>query len=184
MPRTAPAAKETSIAVTGHANLTGVSKPLIREALESRLLRYPVSELTGVSCLAAGADRVFAEAVLAVEGRLVAVIPSWDYRERMVDPGHTDDFDRLCRAAAEIKVMPYRRTTREAYAAANRALLGRAELLMAVWDGMQGGRGGTADVVATAQAYGLPVEIVWPAGAARETHNTSRWEGRAQGRPS
>ncbi|MEU6211797.1 hypothetical protein ABZ891_18030 [Streptomyces sp. NPDC047023] len=174
----------TSIAVTGHANLTEGSKPLIREALGSRLLRYPASELTGVSCLAAGVDRVFAEAVLAVGGRLVAVIPSWDYRERMVDPGHTDDFDRLCRAAAEIKVMPYRRTTREAYAAANRVLLGRAELLMAVWDGMQGGRGGTADVVATAQAHGLPVEIVWPAGAARETHNASRREGRAQGRPS
>ncbi|MFF4102719.1 hypothetical protein [Streptomyces sp. NPDC001903] len=157
----------TSIAVTGHANITDASKPLIREALVSRLTRHPAAELTGLSCLAAGADRVFADAVLAMGARLVAVIPSWDYRERMVDPGHADEFDRLYRAAAEIKVMPYRRTTPDAYAAANRLLLGRAELLIAVWDGREGGRGGTADVVATAQAHGLPVEIVWPAGADR-----------------
>ncbi|MEV7618325.1 hypothetical protein [Streptomyces sp. NPDC089799] len=159
----------TSIAVTGHANITEASKALIREALISRLGRYPASELTGMSCLAAGADRVFADAVLAVGGRLIAVIPSRDYRERMVDPRHADEFDRLCQSAGECTVMPYRRTTRAAYVAANRMLLGRAELLMAVWDGSDGGRGGTADVVATAQAYGLPVDIVWPAGAARES---------------
>ncbi|MFE2477911.1 hypothetical protein [Streptomyces sp. NPDC059389] len=157
----------TSIAVTGHANLTDASEPLIGEALVSSLARHPAAELTGLSCLAAGADRLFADAVLAVGARLVAVIPSWDYRERMVDPGHAAEFDRLCRAAAEIKVMPYRRTAPAACAAANRVLLGRAELLIAVWDGLEGGRGGTAEVVATARAHGLPVEIVWPAGAER-----------------
>ncbi|MFI5666229.1 hypothetical protein [Streptomyces sp. NPDC051704] len=83
----------TSIAVTGHANITDASKPLIGEALVSRLARRPAAELTGMSCLAAGADRLFADAVLALGARLVAVLPSWDYRERMVDPAHADEFD-------------------------------------------------------------------------------------------
>ncbi|MFD8985487.1 hypothetical protein [Streptomyces sp. NPDC059564] len=91
----------------------------IREALVSRLTRHPAADLTGIFCQAAGADRVFADAVPAVGARLMAVIPLGDYRERRVDPGHADEFDRLCRAAAEIKVMPYRRTTPDAYAAAN-----------------------------------------------------------------
>ncbi|WP_329105493.1 hypothetical protein [Streptomyces sp. NBC_01439] len=157
-----------TIAVTGHANLTGASLPLIAGALAPLLARYPAAELTGISCLAAGADTVFADAVLARGGRLVAVLPSADYRARVPDGPQAAAFDRLLRAAAEVKVMPYRRAGAVAYAAANRLLLGRAELLVAVWDGAPGGRqGGTGDAVAMARAQGTPVEVVWPAGAAR-----------------
>ncbi|MCX4803560.1 hypothetical protein OG594_18205 [Streptomyces sp. NBC_01214] len=157
-----------TIAVTGHVNLTGASLPLVAGALAPLLARYPAAELTGMSCLAAGADTVFADAVLALGGRLVAVLPSTDYRARMLDGPHGAAFDRLLRAAAEVKVMPYRRAGATAYAAANRLLLGRAELLVAVWDGGPGGRrGGTGDAVATARAQGTPVEVVWPSGAAR-----------------
>ncbi|MFD5427386.1 hypothetical protein [Streptomyces sp. NPDC127084] len=160
------------IAVTGHSNLSEASKPLIKEELMMRFARYSASELTGMSCLAAGADAVFADAVLTVGGRLLVVIPSEDYRERMVDHRYADDFDRLCGAAAGVKVMPYQKATANAYAAANRVLLNRADLLMAVWDGRVGGRrGGTSDAVTMARAQGLPVEIVWPPGAARRNGN-------------
>jgi hypothetical protein len=41
--------------------------------------------------------------------------------------------------------------------------------MMAVWDGHPAdGRGGTGDVVERARALGLPVTVVWPAGAARD----------------
>jgi hypothetical protein len=40
--------------------------------------------------------------------------------------------------------------------------------LVAVWDGLPArGVGGTAEVVADARELGLPVEVVWPAGAWR-----------------
>ncbi|MGW5852437.1 hypothetical protein ACWFQ8_31650 [Streptomyces sp. NPDC055254] len=157
-----------TIAVSGHVDITGTSTPLIREALLTLLARYPASELPGISCLAEGADALFADAVLAVGGQLLVVMPSSDYRARMVDPGYAEEFDRLCRAAAEVKVMPYRRAAAPSYAAANRVLLNRAELLVAVWDGLPGrGRGGTADAVAMARAAGLPVEVVWPPGSER-----------------
>ncbi|MCM9077739.1 MULTISPECIES: hypothetical protein [Streptomyces] len=158
-----------TVAVTGHVNLTGASLPPVAEALRALLARYPAAELTGMSCLAPGADTVFGDAVLALGGRLVAVLPSGDYRARMREGPHAAAFDRLLRAAAEVEVMPYRRAGTDAYAAANRLLLGRAELLVAVWDGGAGGRqGGTGDAVAAARARGIPVEVVWPAGAARE----------------
>ncbi|MFD9163163.1 hypothetical protein ACFVZ8_14455 [Streptomyces sp. NPDC059558] len=158
-----------TIAVTGHVNLTGASLPHVEEALTALLSRYPAAELTGMSCLAPGADTVFGDAVVALGGRLVAVLPSGDYRARMAQGPHAAAFDRLLEAAAEIEVMPYRRAGTAAYAAANRLLLGRAELLVAVWDGGAGGRqGGTGDAVAAARARGIPVEVVWPAGAARQ----------------
>jgi hypothetical protein len=44
----------------------------------------------------------------------------------------------------------------------------RSDVLLAVWDGQPArGPGGTGDVVAYARARGTPVEVVWPAGAAR-----------------
>lgn len=70
----------TVIAVTGHLDLSEPSIPLIREALHALLSPYAEAGLTGVSCLAPGADTLFAETVLALGGRLIAVIPSADYR--------------------------------------------------------------------------------------------------------
>jgi hypothetical protein len=47
-------------------------------------------------------------------------------------------------------------------------MLARCDVLVAVWDGQPAAdRGGTAAVVAQAQALALPVVVVWPDGAAR-----------------
>jgi hypothetical protein len=107
--------------------------------------------------------------VLAAGGRLVVVIPSEDYREAKVKPGHAATFDRLHAAADEVLVMPHATANRSAYESANAAVLQRADRLVAVWNGQPpGGKGGgTADVVVEAREAGLPVDVVWPAGAAR-----------------
>ncbi|MFE7624039.1 hypothetical protein [Streptomyces sp. NPDC057509] len=159
----------TVIAVTGHMDLTEESVPLVREALVALLGRYVEQGLTGVSCIAKGADALFAEAVLSLGGQLIVVVPSQDYREAKVKPDYVAEFDRLHQAAAEVTVMPYAEANREAYEAANSELLRRAGRLVAVWDGQPGnGRGGTADTVAEARTIGLPVEVVWPEGACRK----------------
>ncbi|MEV7777329.1 hypothetical protein [Kitasatospora sp. NPDC088351] len=159
----------TVISVTGHMDLTEESTQLVRDALLELLGRHTDGQLTGVSCLAKGADSLFAEAVLARRGRLVAVIPSADYRTAKVKPEFAEQFDQLRHAATEVTVMPFPEANRAAYEAANHELLRRADLLVAVWDGRpSAARGGTADTVAAARAAGLPVEIVWPEGAARK----------------
>lgn len=159
----------TTIAVTGHMDLTDTSVPLVRDALREALKPYTDSDLIGVSCIAKGADALFAEAVLDLGGRLVVVIPSLDYRENKVKLDHAVTFDRLCAEAQEVLVLPNETANRAAYEDANRTLLDRADRLMAVWNGEPptGKGGGTADTVIEALETGLPVDVVWPDGAMR-----------------
>ncbi|GAA3815774.1 hypothetical protein ACFS5L_03070 [Streptomyces phyllanthi] len=160
----------TTIAVTGHLDLTEDSLPVVRAALDDLLERYTGDgDLVGVSCLAEGADSLFAEAVLAAGGRLTVVIPSRDYRRTKVGPGYASLFDHLVEAADEVLVLPAETAGRQAYEAANAVLVERADRLVAVWDGSPptGKGGGTADTVLEARAAGVAVEVVWPEGAAR-----------------
>lgn len=158
----------TTLAITGHMDLTDTTVPLVRAALDDLLSARAPDQLTGVSCLARGADSVFAEAVLAAGGRLVAVIPSQDYRQAKVKPDHAVLFDRLADAATEVLVLDHPTAGRDAYQAANQVLLTRADRLVAVWDGApSNGKGGTADTVILARDAGVPVDVVWPEGAAR-----------------
>ncbi|MFF5101688.1 hypothetical protein [Streptomyces sp. NPDC000134] len=162
----------TTIAVTGHMDLTGDTIPLVRAALDDLLMPYADGgDLVGVSCIATGADSLFAEAVLAAGGRLTVVLPSRDYRRTKVKPDHAALFDRLAEAADEVLVLPNDTADRHAYEAANAVLLQRADRLVAVWNGEppSGKGGGTADTVLEAQAAGIPVDVVWPAGATRRS---------------
>lgn len=159
----------TTIAVTGHMDLAADSADLVRDALRQLLGEHADGDLVGVSCIAKGADTLFAEAVLEVGGRLVVVLPSKDYRETKVKPDHLPVFDGLMSAAAEVVVMGHESANRAAYEAANSELLRRADRLVAVWDGSppSGKGGGTADTVVEARAAALPVDVVWPEGARR-----------------
>ncbi|WP_413799737.1 hypothetical protein [Streptomyces iranensis] len=159
----------TTIAVTGHMDITDASMPLVRGELDKILAAYEPSGLVGVSCIAKGSDSLFADAVLAAGGRLAVVIPSEDYRQAKVKPEHAETFDRLVEAADEVLVMPHATANRQAYEAANAVLLERADRLVAVWNGRPptGKGGGTADVVLQAREADIPVDVVWPDGASR-----------------
>ena len=158
----------TTIAVTGHMDLTDETVSLVRTALRELLAQHDAADLVGISCIAAGADSLFAEAVLDASGRLVVVVPGRDYRERKVKPDEAEQYDRLREAASEAFTVPMDRAGREAYEAAGKELLRRADRLVAIWDGQpSNGRGGTAHTVDQARAAGIPVDVVWPDGAAR-----------------
>ncbi|MFF8537349.1 hypothetical protein ACF07B_36185 [Streptomyces sp. NPDC015532] len=159
-----------TIAVTGHMDLTEDSVPLVRDALREVLKPHAASGgLVGLSCIAKGADSIFAEVVLELGGSLAVVVPSADYRENKVKPDHVETFDRLTAAADQVDVLDHDTANRAAYEDANRTLLERADHLVAVWSGEppSGNGGGTADTVLEARAAGLPVDVVWPEGAAR-----------------
>jgi hypothetical protein len=155
--------------ITGHMNLTPESVPLVYKAITDALAPNAHDKLTGVSCIARGADSIFAQAVLDLGGKLEVLLPSANYRETKVKPEHAPQFDELLRRATAVRVMPLTEANREAYEAANEAVLSSCDKLLAVWDG-QGAvdRGGTAAVVEKARSRGLPVEIIWPKGAQRE----------------
>jgi hypothetical protein len=157
------------IAVTGHMNLTPASAPLVYEAIRVALLPFVHDGLTGVSCIARGADSIFAQVVLDLGGQLEVVLPSTTYRQQKVKPDHAPQFDELMQRASTVHALPFAQANRDAYEAANELLLSSADRLLAVWDGQAGvDKGSTASVVVVARQRGLPVDVVWPDGAARE----------------
>lgn len=156
------------IAVTGHMNITDSTVPLVADAIREHLAHID-GPVTGISCIARGADSVFARAVLDVGGTLEVILPSADYRQVKVKPDHAPLFDELLARAEVVRTMPFPTANRDAYVAANNAMLDGADELLAVWDGQASpDRGGTAGAVADARNRGLPVTVIWPAGAERE----------------
>jgi hypothetical protein len=147
----------TVVAITGHRDLNDAA--LARRQIEAELARLE-PPLIGVSSLAAGADQLFADAVLAAGGTLDVILPGRDYRETL--PGDfRGDFDRLLAAADSVTTLDHETVGKDAYVAAGLAMLERCDVLIAVWDGERSrGRGGTADLVRRARELGIPVRIV------------------------
>jgi hypothetical protein len=158
------------IGVTGHTRLSAATARMVDEALRAELRRYRASRLHGITCLAVGADQLFANAVLAVGGTFEAIVPAADYRDEVVSTANRPEFDELIRLAQTVTYMPFARSGPEAYMAASEELLRRSELLFAVWDGSTAGRlGETGAVVAAARVRNLLVRVLWPANAMRST---------------
>jgi hypothetical protein len=156
------------VGITGHSNLApdcvDVVRKGIREVLETEADGSP---LVGVTCLAPGADQLFASVVLELGGQVEVVLPAADYREKL-RPSQVEAYDALLARAHVVSVLPFHASGRQAYVAANERMLASVELLVAVWDGKPAdGRGGTGDVVEHARASGVPVAVVWPPGAHR-----------------
>jgi hypothetical protein len=149
-------------------NLTPASVPLVYKAIAEVLVSEAANDLVGISCIARGADSIFAQAVLDLGGKLEVLLPSTNYRAQKVKTDHALQFDSLLSQATSVRALPFAEANRDAYEAANEALLSSCDRLIAVWDGQVGvDKGSTASVVADARSRGMPVEVVWPNGAAR-----------------
>ncbi|WP_422774267.1 hypothetical protein ACN28C_16180 [Plantactinospora sp. WMMC1484] len=158
----------TRIGVTGHVVLADGTAELVYARLVEELRPHAGPGLHGVTCLADGADQIFARAVLACGGSYEAVIPARDYRLRAVRAHNLRTFDDLLRRASAVSYMPFPRSGRDAYLAASLEMLRRCDRLFAVWDGCPSADvGDTADVVRAAQEHRLPVTVLWPTGARR-----------------
>jgi hypothetical protein len=154
------------IAVSGHRGLPAPTQRLIEQAIGAALEGQ--HDVTGLSCLADGADQIFARAVLDHGGRIEAVIPATHYRDALPAGAHAE-YDRLLAQAARVHRLPFTESTSEAHMAASTFMLSRADQLWAIWDGKPArGYGGTADVVAWARENRLPVTAIWPDGAHRD----------------
>jgi hypothetical protein len=124
--------------------------------------------VTGLSCLADGADQIFARAVTELGGTLEAVIPATEYREKLPADSHPA-YDDLLAQATVVHRLPFTESTSESHMAASKLMVDKADELYALWDEKPArGYGGTADVVAYAREHGTPVRVIWPDGAQRD----------------
>ena len=162
------------VGITGHTDLTKRTAELIHQCLLEELRGYPEGRSHGVTCLADGADQVFAAALLAAGGDFDVILPARDYRSSAIHPGNRDRFDSLLARARCVRPMPFARCGNEAYTAASAELVRGIDRLVAVWDGKpQGLPGGTTHTVALARRAGVPVTRIWPPGARRRPPDPS-----------
>jgi argininosuccinate synthase len=153
------------VGITGHANLTDSTIEPVYYSMRAELAKFRGAELVGLTCLARGADQVFADVVLDLGGDIEVVVPSADYFDRIKDQASRDRCDAYLARASAIHSLPYAFANDDAYFAASREVVDRSDLLVAVWDGSRGS--GTGQAVAYAHGAGQDVAIVWPEGAAR-----------------
>ncbi|RMB86159.1 hypothetical protein [Streptomyces shenzhenensis] len=155
------------VGITGHRGLSKEVAQRVRAMLDEVVRDLDTADLTAVSCIADGPDAWFAEAVLKQGGRLEVVVPATEYRESLPE-SHHPIYDELYSGAVDIHETGMTESTSEAHQAGSEILVGLVDELIAVWDGKPAWAfGGTADVVAYAERTGVPVRIVWPAGASR-----------------
>ena len=155
------------IAISGHRGLPRQTVLLIDQAVRKALGDH-LPALVGLSCLADGADQIFARAVLDLGGELEAVVPAEKYREGLPGEFHSA-YDELLSRAVRIHRLGFVESTSESHMVASARMLDDADVLFAVWDGQPArGYGGTADVVAEARRRGVLVQVIWPEGARRD----------------
>ena len=158
------------IGVIGHrtAGLAGADLATIADRLRGILgrARAVTSQITVVSSLAEGADRLGAYAALDAGLPLYAPLPF--AREVYARDFETADslaeYQELLARAQRVLELPGSRDSveerEEAYAALSAALLVMIDLLIAIWDGEAArGLGGTGNTVQAALRLGIPV--VW-----------------------
>jgi hypothetical protein len=156
------------IAVTGHRGLSPGIARAVGDLIRAELAGLDLSAgLTGLTCLADGADQIFASAVLELGGSLEVILPSVRYRAAVPEEAKPE-YDRLLARASAIHTCDHEESTADAHMDAGRVMVDRADSLFAIWDGEPArSYGGTADVVAYAREKRVAVSVIWPAGAVR-----------------
>ena len=97
----------TRIGITGHMNLTPETQSLIQENLRELLAPVAATGLVGVSCIAEGADSIFARVVLDLGGQLEVILPAESYRLQKVGQIASAHLDELLDQACEVHVMSF-----------------------------------------------------------------------------
>jgi hypothetical protein len=122
------------LAVSGHRRLPGSGEAWIDAELRRTIKCKASGDLFGISCLADGADALFARAVLDLGGRLIAVIPATRYRDGLPASYHLI-YNALLSKASETVALDREVSDADAHMDASLRMLERADELIAVWDG-------------------------------------------------
>ncbi len=156
-----------TVGVTGHRQLTAEIEKYVRREIAATLDGQDFANFTGITCLADGADTIFAELVHNFGGRLIVVVPAADHRDKLPNDHHAT-YDRILRSANEIHRLQFEESNSDSQMQASKLLVDKSDQLVAVWDGRPSrGPGGTADVIDYARSNNTPVTVVWPTGVAR-----------------
>lgn len=159
------------IGVTGHRMnaLTPARAMELEEDIRNVLIAIcgaRAEEMTLITALAEGADRIAAASAMQTGMKIHALLPfpRDAYEADFQSAASKETFHTFLKHAAKITELPARRGTpgddARAYAACGEKMIGMCDLLIAVWDGQDGrGAGGTNDVISMALTADKPV--IW-----------------------
>jgi len=157
------------IAVVGHADLTPGTLDLVQTELRARMDGL-ADEVAGLVRIGAGLPVAFGRAVRAAGRRLVVLLPAQGTLPAVLPRPDRVAAGELLTLAEQVRLTAYDPSDRDACVSADEQMIASSRRLVAVWDGSpSNGRDATAHLVAYARAHGVDVEVVWPAGAARES---------------
>ncbi|MEU9239308.1 hypothetical protein [Streptomyces sp. NPDC048385] len=155
------------IAAVGHPDLTPDALRLVEAELRAVLERFP-GRGTALVRAGAGVPVAFGRAVRAAGRELTLVAPTQGMVPALLPEGDRGAVGELVSLARWVRLLAYDPADRDACVGADERIVAECRQLLAVWDGSpSNGRDATAHLVAYARAHGVPVEVVWPAGAAR-----------------
>lgn len=135
------------VGITGHQHLEDARDwEWVRHELHDLLVKLS-KPLIGITCLAPGADSLFARLLLEQDRSFEVVLPFPGY-ELKLPADRRDDYQRLLEQASRVITLQRQKTDEESYLEAGKRVVNLSDLLIAVWDGKPAkGLGGTADVV-------------------------------------
>ncbi|MEV0173519.1 hypothetical protein AB0I00_20680 [Streptomyces sp. NPDC050803] len=155
------------IVVVGHGDLTVPTLELVQTELKDRLGRL-TEDAGGLVRAGAGLPLAFGRAVRAAGRRLIVLLPTQRSVPAVLPEPDRSAAAELLMLAEHVRLLGFDPADRSACIGADEQLVAAAHKLLAVWDGSPtNGRDATAHLVAYARARGIPVEVVWPRGAAR-----------------
>lgn len=129
--------------ITGHRELENIDwiKTMMKEIISEMKITY------GVTCLATGADELFAESLRQERISYTAVIPCINYETTFEDV-ELGEFRLSKRSASKLIELSNDHPSEKAFDEAGKAVVDNSEMLIAIWDGEEAkGLGGTADIV-------------------------------------
>ncbi len=137
------------VGITGHQNLTAAESAWLKVELENEIKQMKIEE--AFTCLAIGADQIFASVILANKIPLVAITPCEKY-EQTFDGKHIEFYKSLVNQATSKIQLDFEKPSEEAFYEAGKTVANKSDILFAVWNNHPAkGLGGTADIVSFAK---------------------------------
>lgn len=149
------------IGITGHQDLgdnehIGWSRNQILNEISNSNIEL------GYSCLAVGADQLFALVLTDQNIPLIAIIPCRNY-ESTISESNKGLFETLLKKATSTIELDYPKPSEMAYYEAGKKVVQMSDLIFAIWDSKPAkGLGGTADIVHYAQQCQKPIIHINP----------------------
>jgi hypothetical protein len=150
------------VGLTGHQDIGSKSDiDWVKDSLIEQIEKYKVS--LGISCLAVGADQLYAELLHSKVIPFIVIIPSFGYEKTFDEKTELLNYNRLLLTAQDIVRMDFPFPSEEAFYAAGKEVVNQSNMLFAIWNGKKAkGLGGTGDIVNFAKQHSKKIIHINP----------------------